>query len=255
MSVWWCAAKRSITGGCELTQAADLLPQLPGIVLLRRRIRFIPYGSRQGLNTRGAGLNQGCNGNLGQWADDNQTINNCLYNRGVSLGGVTYDQDSCMKERDDFLASNDSISKPAPVCWTNTAWMYLYANKCDRYSNDLRLSQRDVSRNNALAQCGTLTECSGAHPADKCASRVGGQYVSVDDVWSFVESDNHDPCSWPFVECVAGCSLPSDPTVKSWTTNSTDGIVYSGTQKVGCIGSNCTYAMKDPKVANKIAAM
>lgn len=122
--------------------------------------------------------------------------------------------------------------------------MYQYGNDCGRMSSDLRFSMRKP----------------GGANADKCRSRVGGQYVEVDDLWSFMASDGHDPCGWPFVECLPTCSLPSNPAVRGWAVKS-DGYVYqssSSTLKIGCVDGACSapsLPMKDPKVANKIGAM
>lgn len=213
----------------------------------RCRIRFVPPGARQGINTRGTGVNQGCGGNLEQWVNDNkqEMIENCHYNTGVTLGGVTVaDRDSCMEK---FLATANVNGTRAPVCWSGTTWMYQHANKCDRMSSDYRYSMRKP----------------GGTAADKCRSRVGGQYVAVDDLWSFMASERHDPCGWPFLECVPDCSLPSNPSLKNWHAK-TDGYVYTTDNKpVGCLNAACTHptqpsyntSLRDPKIANKIGAM
>lgn len=98
---------------------------------------------------------------------------------------------------------------------------------------------------------------------DKCASRLVKQYVEVDDLWGFMASEQHDPCGWPFQECIADCSLPSNPASRGWSVNSSNNAVYDRENgMVRCMGSLCpsgpsadASVMKDPSLANQVAAM
>ncbi|KAF8061903.1 EGF1 [Scenedesmus sp. PABB004] len=203
----------------------------------RRGTRFVPPGARQGLSTRGDGGNVGCGGALGAW--DGAKADNCEYNVGVTVGGQRFPVDACS---DAFLASDPGSGARVTPCWSGSAWLYAYANACDRAGAEGRLTPR-----------------AGAD-ADKCAARVGGQYAAADDLWSAMASPRHDPCGWPFVECVADCSLPSDPARRGWSVNATDGLVRDGGgDVVGCVNATTCASdprrMRDPSAANRIAAI
>jgi len=213
------------------------------------RTRFVPPGARQGPNTRGVigTSSDGCSGDLSTWiTEPNATVrtallDSCLYNAGVIAPGVQpVHVDACFNQ---FLASNATTGARAATCYSGTTWLYTHANRCERMSEDMRLTRR----------VGADT--------DKCGARVAGQYVEVDDFWGAMASNNHDPCGWPFVECVADCSLPSNPASKGWYVNATSGLVHtSANEVVGCSDmTNCSTAnphrMRDPRIANQIAAM
>eukprot|EP00879_Flechtneria_rotunda_P001495 GHRR01001651.1.p1 GENE.GHRR01001651.1~~GHRR01001651.1.p1 ORF type:complete len:2452 (+),score=566.03 GHRR01001651.1:3588-10943(+) len=212
------------------------------------RMRFVPPGARQGPNTRGVGPDephQGCNGKLSTWITDNtnKTLDSCEYNAGVWLDRK-YTANTCMNS---YLAAAEADTGSIDAsCFAGTSWMYTYGNQCDKISDDMRLSQR----------------MPGGAEADKCASRVGGQYVKVDDLWTFMASEDHDPCGWPFIECQDKCSLPSNLASKGWAVHS--GYVYDSTNTpVGCLNNGTCLTdsaqqvkvMRDPKVANQIAAI
>jgi hypothetical protein len=169
----------------------------------------------------------------------------CMYNVDVRFGNgsESYMRHTCM---DVFLSSDASRNSSSTPCFSGTTWLYTYANRCEKMSKDLRLSPR-----------------AGAEE-DKCASRIVQQYVEVDDLWGFMASDQHDPCGWPFVECVPDCSLPSNPASRGWWVNPTDNAVYDreNGNLVRCVGDKCpsgpvpdSNVMKDPRIANQIAAM
>jgi hypothetical protein len=165
-----------------------------------------------------------------------------MYNAGVHLGDgfSSYTRHACMHS---FLTSSGTTDNYTAPCFSGTNWLYSYANKCDSMSSDMRLSLR-----------------TGAEE-DKCSSLVAQQYVEVDDLWGFMASERHDPCGWPFVECVSDCSLPSNPASRSWWINPADDMVYDSVNGnlIRCMGSNCPAgdagSMKNPRSANQIAAM
>lgn len=177
-----------------------------------------------------------CSGDASSWTAEQK--DSCLYNAGVAAGGQVYHGDSCMSA---YLSTNGTDGSYVNSCYSGTSWLYAYGNQCDRMSGDMRLSLR-----------------AGAEQ-DKCASRVFKKYVEKEDLWSLMYSEQHDPCGWPFVECVADCSLPSNPAAKGWTENTTNNMVYDGTNVVGCTNPPCDLAstrlMRRPSVANQIAAM
>lgn len=252
-------------------------------VLPACRQRFVPVGARQGPNTRGrafpvpsdatsyqhcnadVALSEGSPGSNWQWwSSDGSGVNIepytlCTYNTymdplyGVSeLGFMT----------DGWMYNTDNSPRQAGSPFRGTTWLYTHANDCHRMSRDMRLSMFRTPQ-------GLTPETTNEYwpEADKCTSRVGtGPYVAVDDLWGFMASEEHDPCGWPFVECVADCSLPSLPSTRGWAVNATDGLVYDGPVPVGCLNpATCTDAvghaseyaqlMRDPRTANHIGAM
>jgi hypothetical protein len=142
--------------------------------------------------------------------------------------------------------ANSSITR-WPVCYQGSNFLYTQSNSCSNMGSDMRLS-------------GGVP---GGPAQEKCSSlllNAGDKLVKADDFWTAVASPEHDPCGWPFMECVADCSLPSNPAAKSWTVAANGSVMDPALQlPVGCTdsGTDCStqQVMKDPRVANQIAAM
>eukprot|EP00775_Hariotina_reticulata_P003979 gene3979-4232_t len=206
-------------------------------------------------------------------AEDNWERSTCIYNVGAAnnqnymntwlpVDNFTGQYWSGLRPFSDALGGLTLARLNSP--YTGTTFMYIHGNKCHRMSGDIRLSML-LSPNAPLP---TWRSDQGPE-ADKCSSRLGtGQYVEVEDLWSFMASDSHDPCGWPFIECVPECSLPSDPTAKGWRADDNDGYVYDDGAglPVGCVSGDAAAClnpadpanakiMKRPQLANKIGAI
>jgi hypothetical protein len=165
----------------------------------------------------------------------------CSYNANVTLGSKTISVDSCSAE---WLYETNRTGvnvTRAPNCYPGSNFMYTHVNDCDYMSSDMR-----------------LTNPLGTPAFDKCAlepTTNNDKLVKADDLWSAVVSYQHDPCGWPFVECVPDCSLPSDPTSKSWKVAANGTVLDASNAVVGCTTADCSKVMQDPRDANLIGAM
>jgi hypothetical protein len=183
----------------------------------------------------------GCGPNALSGSSDTQ--NACSYNGPVKLGSSTYTPHSCAAAWYSAVAQGTGGSAVlGPACYPGTSFLYAHANGCSRYSPDMRLS--------------TYPNGPGVHKCSKL--QVGSRYAQADDLWGAMSSTEHDPCGWPFLECIADCSLPSNPAAKGWSVNGA-GEVWDPVQSkvVGCTDTPCVEAkkMRDPRSANRIAAM
>jgi hypothetical protein len=205
-------------------------------------------------------------------SEDNWEHSTCIYNVGAArsvnyvnvwepVDNLTHRYWRDLKPATPVFSGRGLARLHSP--YIGTTFMYLHGNKCHRMAGDLRLSMLL----SPYAALDTWRSSQGPE-ADKCSSRLGtGQYVEVEDLWSFMASEEHDPCGWPFIECVSDCSLPSDPTAKGWSVNDNDGYVYdAGGLPVGCVSGDAAACldpaapenakiMKRPQVANKIGAL
>lgn len=213
------------------------------------RTHFTPPGGRQGPLGRSAvvdGSRDVCDAPA-TYAEAGITPSkeSCGYNAKVKLASKQFTSDSCAA---DWLAATSLMGENtmrAPVCYPGSSFLYTHVNKCAGMSNDMR-----------------LTDLAGGPGADKCMTTLGannGRLVAADDLWSAIVSYEHDPCGWPFVECVADCSLPSDIAGKGWTEDA-QGQVKDSSAIVGkCSNAACDGAqdtpMLHPRVANQIGAM
>lgn len=175
------------------------------------------------------------------WTGANQAEQACTYNAEVQLGTTQYTAGTCAADWLYKTQQSGTNTTRGPICYPGSSFMYTYVNNCTDISSDLR-----------------LTNFTGTS-MDKCTTQAGlpGQLlVEADDLWSAMVSHQHDPCGWPFLECVADCSLPSDVTSKGWTVNA-NGTVMDGSKSrpVGCGDNQCDKLMQDPKDANLIGAM
>jgi len=215
------------------------------------RTRFVPPGARQGPNTRGRSTDGGLEGCNLPSTSSNTTREACSYNAKVTLGSTQYVPDSCAAEWLYKTSLTGVNTTRAPVCYPGSSFMYAHSNDCEAMSSDMRLS--DLTPGGAgMDKCAT--------PIGAAASGVSDKLVKADDLWSASVSYEHDPCGWAFVECVADCSLPSNPASKAWTVAANGSVMDSSKGlPVGCTNSglpcDAQNVMKDPKVANKIAAM
>lgn len=210
----------------------------------KHRTRFIPPGGRQGPLARGTdGSVDPCEALADTSAAAAEA---CRYNARVKLASKEYTPDSCSAEWLYDTSLTGTSTARGPICYPGTTFLYSGINECEFMSSDMRLSA-------AIA---------GGPPSDKCAAPAwqdGGQAVRADDFWSAVVSHEHDPCGWPFSECVADCSLPSDISTKAGWSVAANGTVLdaSKSRPVGCTDQGCAAAdmMQDPRIANQIAAM
>lgn len=213
------------------------------------RTRFVPPGARQGPNTIGwsADGSGGCDTGK-TWSA--ATTEACQYNAYVKFSSSKkYAPHSCAAEWLQKTALSGANTTVGPTCYPGTSFLYTYINQCSAWSRDMRLSDRSP----------------GGPGFDKCSNRLG-RYAVADDLWSAMASYQHEPCGWPFVECVADCSLPSALKtgwqVDSGTVIDTNTVDNQVNRPVGCTTGqvadcdpNAQPFMKDPKTTNKIHAM
>lgn len=215
------------------------------------RTRFAPPGGRQGPYGRSAfydGSRDVCDA-ASTYAAVGITSSKeaCGYHASVKLSSTQYTSDSCAADWLYKTSLTGVNTTQAPICYPGSSFLYTHVNECDNVSNDMR-----------------LTDLPGGPGTDKCVTQSisGDKTVKADDLWSAVVSYEHDPCGWPFVECVADCSLPSNIANKIWTAVAGTNRLKDGSDRfVGCINSptDCSdpqdRPMLHPRVANQIAAM
>jgi hypothetical protein len=170
----------------------------------------------------------------------------CGYYANVKLVSTQYTPNSCAA---DWLYTTSNMTRAnftrAPICYPGSSFLYTHVNECQQMSNDLR-----------------LTDLPGGPGVEKCVTQDadGDKVVKADDLWSAIVSYEHDPCGWPFLECVADCSLPSNIASKGWTEDPvTNNVRNASNHVVGCFNSpTCSGSdrpMKHPRIANQIGAM
>lgn len=216
------------------------------------RTRFVPPGAREGTNTKGR-VDSGELGGCGRFSNKDSAA--CKYNVDVKLGSTQYTPQSCASNWL-YNATYTNATRDL-ICYPGSSFLYTHANDCQDMPSDMRLSN---SVPGGSDKC-DLVVGGGGTGGTFVPGAKNGTFVAADDFWAAVVSYEHDPCGWPFMECVADCSLPSDISTKGWTVSAVNQSVMDPNLglPVGCTdpGSPCSTqkVMKDPKVANLIGAM